>query len=59
VGIVILYSVGFWVISARKWFVGPVKQIEGMYIALFGTVAGLTAYYCYYYFVHQSGGYGC
>ena len=29
VGIVILYSVGFWVLSARKWFTGPVKQIEG------------------------------
>ncbi|KAF9481473.1 APC amino acid permease [Pholiota conissans] len=28
VGIVIIYSVGFWVISARKWFIGPVKQIE-------------------------------
>ncbi|KAF9267048.1 APC amino acid permease [Marasmius fiardii PR-910] len=27
VGIVIVYSVGFWLISARKWFVGPVKQI--------------------------------
>lgn len=22
------YSIGFWVISARKWFTGPVKQIE-------------------------------
>lgn len=28
VGIVITYSVGFWFISARKWFTGPVKQIE-------------------------------
>ncbi|KAJ7026929.1 APC amino acid permease [Mycena alexandri] len=27
VGIVIVYSVGFWLISARKWFTGPVKQI--------------------------------
>ncbi|KAL0948249.1 hypothetical protein HGRIS_010846 [Hohenbuehelia grisea] len=27
VGIVIAYSVGFWFISARKWFTGPVKQI--------------------------------
>ncbi|KAJ6541982.1 APC amino acid permease [Mycena vulgaris] len=27
VGIVIFYSVGFWLISARKWFAGPVKQI--------------------------------
>lgn len=29
VGIVITYSMGFWVLSARKWFTGPVKQIEG------------------------------
>ncbi|KIK97353.1 hypothetical protein PAXRUDRAFT_825034 [Paxillus rubicundulus Ve08.2h10] len=28
VGIVIVYSVGFWLVSARKWFVGPVKQIS-------------------------------
>ncbi|KAJ7664418.1 APC amino acid permease [Mycena polygramma] len=27
VGIVIFYSVGFWLLSARKWFAGPVKQI--------------------------------
>jgi len=27
VGIVILYSVGFWFLSARKWFKGPVRQI--------------------------------
>ncbi|TFK38346.1 APC amino acid permease [Crucibulum laeve] len=27
VGIVITYSVGFWLLSARKWFTGPVKQI--------------------------------
>ncbi|KAJ4490589.1 APC amino acid permease [Lentinula aciculospora] len=26
VGIVITYSFGYWLISARKWFVGPVKQ---------------------------------
>jgi len=28
VGIVISYSFGFWLLSARKWFKGPVKQIE-------------------------------
>ncbi|KZV67015.1 APC amino acid permease [Peniophora sp. CONT] len=28
VGIVITYSIGFWLISARKWFTGPVRQIE-------------------------------
>ncbi|KAF7290835.1 Amino-acid permease BAT1 [Mycena indigotica] len=27
VGIVITYSFGFWLLSARKWFTGPVKQI--------------------------------
>lgn len=31
VAIVITYSVGFWLISARKWFSGPVKQIAGTY----------------------------
>jgi len=29
VGIVVLYSVTFWLVSARKWFKGPIKQIEG------------------------------
>lgn len=29
VGIVFTYAVGFWLISARKWFTGPIKQIEG------------------------------
>lgn len=29
VGIVLAYSMGFWAISARKWFTGPVKQIAG------------------------------
>ncbi|KAI0757934.1 APC amino acid permease [Fomes fomentarius] len=28
VGIVIVYSLGFWVVSARHWFRGPVKQAE-------------------------------
>ncbi|EKM76340.1 hypothetical protein AGABI1DRAFT_45138 [Agaricus bisporus var. burnettii JB137-S8] len=28
VAIVVLYSIGFWFISARKWFVGPIKQID-------------------------------
>ncbi|KAI0044576.1 APC amino acid permease [Auriscalpium vulgare] len=27
VGIVVTYSLGFWLISARKWFSGPIKQI--------------------------------
>ncbi|KDQ50336.1 hypothetical protein JAAARDRAFT_142165 [Jaapia argillacea MUCL 33604] len=27
VGIVVTYSMGFWLLSARKWFTGPVKQI--------------------------------
>ncbi len=34
VGIVITYSMGFWVLSARKWFTGPVKQIEGTFYVL-------------------------
>ncbi|KAG0697353.1 amino acid permease-domain-containing protein, partial [Suillus ampliporus] len=28
VGIVIVYSIGFWILSARKWFIGPVRQIS-------------------------------
>jgi len=28
VGIVLFYSLGFWVISARKWFAGPVRHIK-------------------------------
>lgn len=28
VGIVVTYSLGFWILSAHKWFKGPVKQIE-------------------------------
>jgi hypothetical protein len=31
---VIFYSVGFWLISARKWFTGPVKQIAGTAVLL-------------------------
>jgi hypothetical protein len=27
VGIVLVYSLGLWVVSARRWFTGPVKQI--------------------------------
>ena len=29
VGIVLFYALGFWAVSARKWFAGPVKQIAG------------------------------
>jgi hypothetical protein len=29
VGIVITFALGFWAISARTWFAGPVKQIAG------------------------------
>lgn len=28
VAIVVAYSLGFWFVSARKWFAGPVKQID-------------------------------
>ena len=28
VGVVVLYSVTFWLVSAGKWFKGPIKQIE-------------------------------
>jgi hypothetical protein len=29
VGIVLTYALGFWAISARRWFAGPIKQIGG------------------------------
>jgi hypothetical protein len=29
VGIVLTYALGFWTLSARTWFKGPVKQIAG------------------------------
>jgi hypothetical protein len=29
VGIVLTYALGFWALSARKWFAGPIKQIAG------------------------------
>jgi hypothetical protein len=29
VAIVVGYSAGFWLLSARKWFKGPIKQIQG------------------------------
>ncbi|EIW52633.1 amino acid transporter [Trametes versicolor FP-101664 SS1] len=28
VGIVLAYCMGFWALSARKWFTGPIKQIQ-------------------------------
>jgi hypothetical protein len=28
VAIVVAYSIGYWFISARKWFVGPIKQVD-------------------------------
>jgi len=28
VGIVVTYCIGFWLLSARKWFTGPIRQIE-------------------------------
>lgn len=31
VGIVFTYAVGFWLLSGRKWFAGPIKQIQGQF----------------------------
>jgi len=28
VGVVVAYSLGFWLLSARKWFTGPIRQID-------------------------------
>ena len=44
VGIVVLYSVTFWLVSARKWFKGPIKQIEGK--AKSQAVAQALTYHC-------------
>lgn len=38
VGIVVLYSVGFWLISARKWFSGPIRQISAEEIGVSKTL---------------------
>jgi hypothetical protein len=29
VGIVFVYTFGFWAVSARTWFPGPVRQLAG------------------------------
>ena len=34
VGIVMAYCLSFWILSARKWFKGPIKQIQGMILSL-------------------------
>ena len=32
VAIVVVYSLGLWIVSARKWFKGPIRQIvQGIY----------------------------
>lgn len=41
-GIVLAYALGFWVLSARKWFTGPVKQINGGWFA--GAYASLSVF---------------
>ena len=41
VGVVIVYSLGFWLLSARKWFNGPVRQIDGKW-ANYDTICYLT-----------------
>lgn len=28
VGIILIFSVGAWLVWARKWFVGPIREIE-------------------------------
>lgn len=44
VGVVLVYALGYWVVSARRWFRGPVRQVdqvEGMRslkLAEFGNV---------------------
>lgn len=31
VGIIALFALGSWVITARKWFTGPIRQVEEMH----------------------------
>jgi hypothetical protein len=28
VGIIAIFSVGVWIVSARKWFVGPLRELQ-------------------------------
>lgn len=42
VGIVLAYALGFWVLSARKWFTGPIKQVNGEWHA--GVCASLSVF---------------
>ncbi|KAI0922378.1 hypothetical protein AcV7_005925 [Taiwanofungus camphoratus] len=41
VGIVLVYSLGFWVLSARKWFTGPKKEITAEEMGIDVTNSGV------------------
>ncbi|CAL1698552.1 unnamed protein product [Somion occarium] len=38
VGIVVTYCLGFWFLSARKWFTGPVNQIQKAWVSMLLTL---------------------
>ncbi len=40
VGIVVAYALGFWAISARRWFTGPIRQIAGAPPVLYSMFVG-------------------
>lgn len=47
VGIVLTYCMSFWVLSARKWFKGPIKQIAGMILYLLSYLKWLYLIDCF------------
>jgi hypothetical protein len=49
VGIILTYSMGFWAISARKWFTGPIKYIEGLPLFLYLS-SGTTLKLCHVFY---------
>jgi len=47
VGIVLTYALGFWAISARRWFTGPIKQIAGapaLYYTSFSSILKISGW---------------
>ena len=35
VGVVLVFSVGWWVVDARRWFKGPIKQVCGSCLPIY------------------------
>jgi type VI protein secretion system component VasK len=43
VGIVLTYALGFWLISARKWFTGPIRQVLEGWCSSFNSARAISA----------------